>query len=107
MKLLFKVTHKQAIELCDRFRDTDELYLITEWGACGNQKEAKYVLELGEETDDNWFGDISFLETSKDGVFVRLKKEKYKDKLPNVEEIFSTKTFYPDGTIITKHPEKK
>ena len=79
------------MKIHDKFKASKELYLITEWGAVGDYNKAKYVLELGEKSDDNWFGDISFLETSEDGVFVRLKKEKYKDKLPNVEDVFSFK----------------
>lgn len=102
MKFLIKIPHKVANKICDKFKDNDDLYLITEWGAVGKQEKARYVLELGEKMDDNWFGDISFLETSEDGCFVRLKKEEYKDKLPNVKDIFSFKTYHPDGTIVTE-----
>ena len=105
MKTLIQISDKKAHKICDKFKDSNDLYLITEWGAVGIQEKAKYVLELGEKPGDNWFGDISFLETSEDGCLVRLKKEKYKDKLPNVEDIFSFTTYYPDGTIVTEEPK--
>jgi len=107
MKFLIKISDELSHKIHEKFKDSDDLYLITEWGAVGKQEKAKYVLEWGEKSGDNWFGDISFLEISEDGCFVRLKKKKYKDKLPNVKDIFSFKTYYPDGTIITEEPKEK
>jgi len=92
-KVLLKLTREEADEVYERFQGSNykELYLIFEWGACGSQEKAKYVLEFGKEKDDNWFGDISFLEASDDGIFVRIKKENYTDKLPNFDDIFKVK----------------
>ncbi|KKL74526.1 hypothetical protein LCGC14_2064020 [marine sediment metagenome] len=76
IKALVKITSEQAFEIIDRLEKeerNEDLYLITEWGCAGSQEKAKYVMELGKREEPNWFGDISFLETSKDGVFVRLK----------------------------------
>ena len=89
---LIKISDKIANKIYEKFKkDSKELYLITEWGAVGDYEKAKYVLEFGEKSNDNWFGDISFLETSDDGVFVRLKKKEYKDKLSNFEDVFKVK----------------
>ncbi len=106
MKVLVKITHKQAMEIYDKLKDSDDLFLITEWGAVGIPEKAKYVMEW-EENGDNWFGDIGFLETSDDGVFVRIKKDNYKNKLPNMRDVFSFKTYYPNGITVTEHPENK
>jgi len=87
--ILLKLSDEEANKIYDELKDRGhELYLITEWGAAGIIEKAKYVLELGKDRDDNWFGNISFVDSSDDGVFVRLRKEEFMDKLPNFKDVF-------------------
>lgn len=46
LSFLKKVSHKEVMQICDRFEDTDLLYLITEWGAVGKTQKSKRAKKL-------------------------------------------------------------
>jgi len=85
-----EVTWKNAQEILKFAEEKNkDIFLITEWGAVGNDN-AKFVVDISDEDCKKcYFATVNMLQKSKDGVFVTLKRDgKEQSPMPNFEDIF-------------------
>jgi len=93
-----KITHSEAMKILDENPINPKTHdgivgLITEWGSL-IPESAKFIVELGEKTDENYLATIDMLDRGKDGVFVKLRKdvnELSDENIPSFNDIFMMK----------------
>lgn len=93
-----KISHSEAMKILDENPIDPKTHdgivgLITEWGAV-IPESAKFIVELGEKTDENYLATIDMLDRGKDGVFVVLRKDVNElpdENIPSFNDIFTMK----------------
>ena len=102
--ICMEVTNEQCFNFMHKLEKKKiEYCLITEWG-CTHPKNSKFVVEFGsdDEFGKYWIATIDCLQTSKDGIFLRLMKDGKKEELPELKDVMRLREYHPDGTIIDK-----
>jgi len=84
-----EVTSEEAMKFLDIAEEKGiDVGLITEWGVVISDN-SEFIVEFGDEEDSSYYiATRGFLQRSKDGVFVRLKKDGKEINMPNFDDLF-------------------